>query len=299
VAALLNKLTLIGAQTETEAEHYKTLGGTTVPIKVLGNLKYDWPAHIDEKKRDQLKQNLNIGASDLVLVAGSTHAQEEQLILDIYKSFRNKGKEIADQHLKIIIAPRHPERFDEVANIIENHGFNAIRYSNRKHFTGENDIYILDTIGLLADYYALASVAFVGGSLANVGGHNLLEPYLYAVPVVCGPHLHKTKETAAILSKEEALFIGSDRQEIEDKIITLLSDKGLREQMGKSGKTWLNNNRGAVERSMTAIATVISSSPVLSVDESAKKSGSQVIVSRVNPWHKLKENSKENKNKQL
>lgn len=248
---LLSKLTLIGAQTEREAEQYRLLAGTDVPIKVFGNLKYDWPANIDDHKCNQLRMDLGIGEQDLVVVAGSTHADEEKMILNLYKHCPN---------VKIIIAPRHPERFEEVASLIQSDGCTAIRYSQSGKFIHERDVYLLDTIGMLADYYSIASIAFVGGSLAKVGGHNLLEPYLYAVPVVCGPHLDKTRETAAILSNEKALFIGADAKEIESKMMMLLQDEALRKKMGAIGQSWLNNNRGAVDRSMVAIAHLLESS---------------------------------------
>ena len=214
-APLLNKLTLIGAQTLKEAEHYQALSDAQLPIKVFGNLKYDWPALIDDQAKKVLRSNLNIAENDLVLVAGSTHPEEEKLVLRLQKRFPS---------VKIIIAPRHPERFDEVAKIIETEGYSVTRYTQSGKFNTNKDIYLLDTIGLLANFYAIASIAFVGGTIAKVGGHNLLEPYLYAVPVVCGPHLYKTKETATILSDIKALLIGNNATEVEKRIIELLND---------------------------------------------------------------------------
>ena len=300
ISSLLTKLTLIGSQTEAEAERYRFFANGTVPIKIIGNSKYDWPAHINDEKCSQLKQDLGIKTGDLVLIAGSTHALEETMILDICKRFKNETNKQAGKKIKIIIAPRHPERFDEVAEIIKNNGYNVIRYSEKGQFTHKNDVYLLDTIGLLANYYALASVSFVGGTLAKVGGHNLLEPYLYGVPVVCGPHLYKTRETAAILNNENALFIGNDAQEIENKIVMLLLDKNLRQQMGKIGKSWLNKNSGAVARAMAEISVFIPIASVsVSLSEDISNLTRQVAIGRVNPWQKLKEKSKESKNEQL
>ncbi len=253
-SAILNKLTLIGAQTANEAQNYHALAGNNVNIKVFGNLKYDWPASIDDQARKQLRNNLGITDKDLLIVAGSTHFEEEALILQIQKRFPS---------VKIIIAPRHPERFDEVAKIIEDNGHTVSRYTQSGKFSAATDIYLLDTIGELANFYSIASVAFVGGTIAKIGGHNLLEPYLYAVPAVCGPHLFKTQETAAILSNAKALFIGKDAQDVQDRIIQLLEDHNLRTKMGKVGQSWLENNRGAVSKSMQAIA------PILENDENA------------------------------
>jgi 3-deoxy-D-manno-octulosonic-acid transferase len=97
----------------------------------------------------------------------------------------------------------------------------------------------------------------VGGTIAKVGGHNLLEPYLYGVPVVCGPYLFKTKETAMILSGENALFIAPDAEAVQNKLLHLIQDKNLRIQMGTKGQIWLSNNRGAVAKSLEYIDALL------------------------------------------
>jgi len=210
-----------------------------------------------------LKSKIGITEDNLVIIAGSTHPEEEELILDTYRQALtdnelafNNNQMTSQKNLKLIIAPRHPERFDAVAKVIENAGYNVCRFSKNEKLLGPNDVYLLDTIGQLANFYALATLAFVGGTIANVGGHNLLEPYLYAVPVVCGPHLFKTRETATILSKEKALYIANDAQEVKNKMIELLQNENLRKQMGAIGQRWLENNRGAVAKSIDAIAAL-------------------------------------------
>lgn len=253
---VLRKLAFIGTQTIQEIDHYQQVAGKNLPIKVLGNLKYDWPA-VDQSTISSLKEQLGIEPNDIVLVAGSTHNEEEKIILDTYKDFlANKSKQ-TNQHLKIIIAPRHPERFDTVARIVEDAGFKAKHYSRNEKFIDQRDVYLLDTIGQLANFYSIASLAFVGGTISKVGGHNLLEPYLYAVPVVCGSHLFKTKETANILNKENALFIASDKQGVKEKLLYLVENPNLRQKMGKLGQLWLNNNRGAVSRSLVVIDNLL------------------------------------------
>jgi 3-deoxy-D-manno-octulosonic-acid transferase len=249
----IRKLALIGAQTNTEVEHYKVVGGDDLPIQVFGNLKYDWTAQLDSATIYHLKEQLGIQPDDLVLIGGSTHPEEEKIILDTYKKFLTSPQTNNGKKLKVIIAPRHPERFEIVAKLIENAGFKTRRYSKNEKFAEQNDIYLLDTIGQLANFYSIASLAFVGGSIAKVGGHNLLEPYLYAVPVVCGPHLFKTKETAAILDNEKALFIAPDAQTVENKLLELIQNRDLRKQMGNIGQFWLNNNRGAVSKALAAV----------------------------------------------
>ena len=252
---IIRKLSLIGTQSEAESQNYKDVAGINLPIQVLGNLKYDWIAAMDVNACQGLKAKLNISASDLVLIAGSTHADEEKVVLNAYKKVLAQCS-TTDKKIKLIIAPRHPERFDLVAKIIEEAGFKVCRYSHEK-FTQLDEVYLLDTIGQLANFYAISSLAFVGGTIAKIGGHNLLEPYLYAVPVVCGPYLFKTKESATILEHCQALFIGQNAQEVENKIIELLQNDNTRINMGTIGKEWLENNRGAVAKSLDAIAKIL------------------------------------------
>lgn len=253
---ILKKLACVGVQSAQEAERYKEIAGQDLQVEITGNLKYDWPALYDENKRIELKHKLGIDLQDLVLIGGSTHQGEEKVILDFYKNYLQHNNE-AKNNLRLIIAPRHPERFQIVAKIIEEAGFKVKQYSKNEMLESLNDIYLLDTIGQLANFYSIASLAFVGGSFANIGGHNLLEPYLYAVPVVCGPNLFKTKESAAILSNEKALFIAQNAKEIEQKLQILIEQKDLRKQMGEKGQHWLNNNRGAVQKSLAVISSIL------------------------------------------
>ncbi len=267
---IINKLSLVGAQSEAESQRYKEVAGNDLPVQIFGNLKYDWPALLNAEAIENLKIQLGINKNDLVLIAGSTHADEEKVVLNAYKQAVAENSINNNKSIKLIIAPRHPERFDQVAKIIENNGCSAKRYSKNEKLSEPNDVYLLDTIGQLGNFYAIASVAFVGGSIAKVGGHNLLEPYLYAVPVVCGQHLFKTKESATILSKEKALLIGYSDNEVENAILTLLNDAKLREQMGKTGQQWLENNRGAVAKAINAIAGLLESKKNSSIDNEIK-----------------------------
>lgn len=250
-------MALIGAQTSKEVEHYKAVAGNDLPIQVFGNLKYDWLPLFNSAAVTELKNQLGIKSDDLVLIGGSTHIEEEKIILDTYKAYLSSSLPGHKKNLRVILAPRHPERFETVAKIIENCGYRVRRYSQNEKFAEENEIYLLDTIGQLANFYSIASLAFVGGSIANVGGHNLLEPYLYGVPVVCGPNLFKTRETATILASEKALFIAPDAKMVEKKLMELIQDSDLCRSMGGIGQLWLNNNRGAVSKSLVEIGILL------------------------------------------
>jgi len=154
---------------------------------------------------------------------------------------------------KLIIAPRHPERFQRVIEIVSSFGRRPRRCSREEAFAARDDVFVLDTIGELAKYYAASNVAFVGGTIAKIGGHNLLEPYAYGVPVACGPHLFKTKETARILRERGALLIGKNQAEVEGLLYKLFADEKFRKQAGKAGQDWLKDNQGAVSRALSAV----------------------------------------------
>jgi 3-deoxy-D-manno-octulosonic-acid transferase len=255
-APMLRKFALIGAQTQAEANRYRAIGGEALPVTVFGNLKYDGLTVLDSAQVAILASELNIGDGELVLVAGSTHDGEESTVLDVLDTYaaapENKGK-----ILRLIIAPRHPERFEAVADLIRQRGYNVKRHSLRQAFKDQSDVFLLDTIGSLSKFYAVASVAFVGGTLARVGGHNLVEPYAYAVPVVCGPSLYKTREIANTLIESNALRVGKNRSEVEQLLLSLLTNQELKATIGSCGKAWLQENQGASERALKAIEPLV------------------------------------------
>ncbi len=255
---LLQRFSIIATQSQVEADRYSALAEKNLPLKVLGNLKYDIQPAITFSDVIQLKAKLNIAEQDLVLIAGSTHENEEAFVLRTLNRFVElTDTKYRSRTLRLIIAPRHPERFNRVAQIITQAGHPVRRYSRNQSFTSKTDVMLIDTIGVLSKYYALADLAFVGGTIAKVGGHNLLEPYLYSVPAVCGPFVYKTKDTANILRHRKALFIGKNKTEIEAAIIRLLDNAKIRENMGRNGKVWLEENRGAVRQTLDNLTPLL------------------------------------------
>jgi 3-deoxy-D-manno-octulosonic-acid transferase len=162
----------------------------------------------------------------------------------------------------LIIAPRHPERWQHVAEVITAAGFRVRRCSLGERFEQDGDVYMLDTIGQLFNYYSLATVAFVGGTLAKVGGHSLAEPYAYGVPVICGPHLFKTSDIARSLKEAKAIKVVKDTDEFIPALDALLQSSELRKAMGDRGHTWVMQSQGAVRRTMGMIESVLNSSTI-------------------------------------
>ena len=245
IGEALSKTSLILAQSKQEAERYRELAGAAADIRVTGNLKFDGLKPIEASERQALQKQLTLNDDDLVIVGGSTHEGEESVLLSATQALREAGLKP-----RLILVPRHPERFKRAADIVAKYGFSAIRFSNNDSFKSDDEVYILDTIGQLNRFYSIANIAFVGGTVAPIGGHNLVEPCAYSVPVVCGPHVHKTRDVARALVANDALLLNQDDQELIDNIVILAKDPELRKTIGANGCAFLAESQGAVKRAL-------------------------------------------------
>ncbi|MBX9696210.1 MAG: hypothetical protein K2Z81_27725, partial [Cyanobacteria bacterium] len=197
---------------------------------------------ISDSERSQLAAQLKIAPDDFVVVAGSTHEGEESAMLDALKGL--------NYSFKLILVPRHPERFNRVASLIESQSCRVRRFSKNESFENRNDVYLLDTIGQLSRFYSQATLAFVGGTIANVGGHNLVEPCIYKVPVVCGPHIHKTRELFQRLKEANAIVLLNDEKELKSTIETMQDAPDMRNSLGENGFNFLAQSQGALVRTL-------------------------------------------------
>lgn len=238
----LQMFTALAVQSFSEASRYEKLSGTAQNIAVCGNIKIDGIKAIPENEILELRQMLNLGASDPVLVAGSTHEGEEVALLQCPAV--RKGL------VKLILVPRHPERFNRVASIIESNGYHVRRFSRTERFTENADVYLLDTIGQLSRFYSIASMAFVGGTIAPIGGHSLAEPCAYSIPVVCGPHTHKTRDIATSMLEQKALIQVSGKEALHAQLEHLALSPAARREAGSAGNRWLHENQGALARTL-------------------------------------------------
>ncbi len=255
---VIEQFKCIGTQTEEEAERYrKILGTRRVPdqIQVLGNLKFDGLKPAAPEIVTSLRQQLNLPADAKVIVGGSTHEGEELALIQSFSKLQQTFPT-----LKLILVPRHPERFNEVAELIGKSGLSYARFSLNQSFAAGKDILLLDAIGHLLEFYSLASVAFVGGTIYPLGGHNLMEPYADKVPVVCGPHLEKIKDVANALTARQALTKVADAAELTVALNLLLSQPRLAEEMGSRGHQLIIESSGATSRALTLIDKILASS---------------------------------------
>jgi len=275
-SSVLRSFSVIGVQSPEEAKRYFSVGGDVINVAVLGNIKFDGLKPISAKAREQLAAQINLPEGTPVLVAGSTHESEEACVLKAYHQLLDSTY---GARARLIIVPRHPERFDRVADLIKEYDFSVRRHSLGQSFTGaKGEVYLLDVIGKLFDFYSLSTVAFVGGTLAPVGGHNIMEPYAYGVPAVVGPRTEKVKDLMTALSAQEAIIQGKNEAQIIAGILSYFESEPSRVKAGLAGEDILVKSQGAVAKALTLIESQLDSPFSLAVASSASPSASASSV---------------------
>jgi 3-deoxy-D-manno-octulosonic-acid transferase len=235
---ILKRVTLFLMQSDEDARRIMDIGAREVSVKVTGNMKYD-----RSPEPVTLPKAINSWAhGGFLLVAGSTHAGEEEMLLHALKE-----NEITDLYLAIV--PRHPERFDDVARLLETENYLYSRFSEL--LAGrppQGNIMLVDAMGVLDGFYALADAAFVGGSLVPVGGHNLLEPAMHRVPVITGPHIHNFRDISGALVKAGGCEVVRDSEALSVFVHTLVVDREKRDDMGDAARNACEATKGASEK---------------------------------------------------
>lgn len=243
---LLEPIRLVLARTESDAGRFAALGVPRDAIRVLGNIKYDLEP---DPTPLPWAGALEVAAGDRpVVVAGSTMEGEEATVLDAASNL-----EAADLPILLVLAPRHPERFDAVADLVTDRGLALIRRSTGEPPSPETSVYLLDTIGELARAYRSAAVAFVGGSFAPTGGHNPLEPAVWEVPVLSGPHVHNFLEVFDEMTAVGAARLVADGDELGAVLAEWLAAPGSAAAAGAAGRAVVEANRGAASRTAAAL----------------------------------------------
>lgn len=246
---------VIAAQGEADAERFRALGAAAERTHVTGNLKFDLalPPDIGERGR-RLRERYAPGGT--VWVAGSTHGgAEEEAVLQAHRRVS-----AVHSGALLVLAPRHPNRFGEVAAWLERQGVAFTRRSQSEAAGEASNVLLLDTLGELLHFYAAADVAFVGGSLVPIGGHNLLEPASLGLPVLTGPHNSNGQDIARLLLDCGAAEVVRNGDELGSRVAQLLSDEALRVEMGNRGRAAVERNRGALEKLMALIDSLLNGS---------------------------------------
>ena len=253
VKPMLQAVTLVAVQTQIEAERFIALGLPADRIQVTGTVKFD--IVVSEELIQRGKQlRAQCGVERPVWIAGSTHAGEEEIVLAAFALIR---KQIPGALLLLI--PRHPERAKDVHTLCTKANYQVIRYTENQPITAATDIYLTDVIGQLLTQYAAADVAFVGGSFVPVGGHNVLEPAVLGLPVLTGPHMFNFVESEQLLSKAGALWQINNAEQLANKMVELLQNPAQRQQAGTAGQQVIEKNRGAVEKHMRILESLVAS----------------------------------------
>lgn len=254
---ILRQVACYAAQSAADGNRVIALGLPSDRMHMAGNLKFDLPfdATWRIKGRD-LRQNLNekSGKSRPVWIAASTHEGEEACILEAHRLVHEAVPDAV-----LILVPRHPERFAPVAALSEQMGFRTVRRTQQDHsLTAEQSVFLGDTMGEMMVFYAASDVAFVGGSLAPIGGHNLLEPASMAMPILTGAHLHNFVAISQLLKEARALIIADNAIAIANQVIQWLQDPSLRKQVGQRAEHALHAHKGALARHLALIQKVLS-----------------------------------------
>jgi 3-deoxy-D-manno-octulosonic-acid transferase len=243
----------IAAQSQEDAERFRSIGASPERTHVVGNIKFDFGYPPDMESRGHALRQM-LGANRPIWVAGSTHEKEEELLIAAHVRIRERfGNAL------LVLVPRHPPRFGDVATLLREQGLRFVRRTSAVPVNADTEVYLLDTLGELPPFYAAGDVAFVGGSLGidNVGGHNLLEPAALGLPIVAGPHNFNSADIARMLVERQALQIVHDPEELAKVVGGLMANPTLRATMGAAGRRTVDDNRGAVSRLMEFLEPIL------------------------------------------
>ena len=255
---VLGNVSALCMQTAEDGRRIVAIGADPKLVHITRNLKYDIPvnAPTDEMKRG-LREGCKIPHGIVTITAGSTHADEEEIVIAAYQRLLAEGRECM-----LILAPRHPERAAQVAEILTN---SAIPFTlrskidHREEMFKPGNVLLVDTVGELMRFYAMSDLAFVGGSLEPTGGHNILEPASLGVPVLFGPHMQNFRESASLILSCGGGFQVKDGEELTALLRLLMDNKDKRQTSGRNGMRLLQENSGATEMHMEVIRKLLRS----------------------------------------
>lgn len=245
------KISFVAAQSQADAARFIALGAQPAQVITTGNIKFDQeiPASIHEKAAN-FKSLL--GTDRPIWVAASTHEGEEEQVLAAFTAIK-----AALPDALLVLVPRHPERFSKVAALCQQKGYEVVLRSQNQPCPANVSVYIGDSMGELPAFYAACDVAFVGGSLVPVGGHNLLEPAALGIPGITGSYIHNFMEITALLEQAQAIKKVANEAELATAVIAWLTNPVLKTKAGEAGYNVVVKNRGAVEKHLQILKTLL------------------------------------------
>jgi 3-deoxy-D-manno-octulosonic-acid transferase len=244
-------------QSEEAARRIVALGADPARVIVTGSLKFDsldWPGVGPHgQSRDRVLRYFRLSPGRPVVMAASTLRGEDQAAFEAFRRVQARWPDAL-----LVVAPRHPERFDEVTRQAAEEGFRVVRKTSLPvDQSPDADVVVLDTIGELARLYQIASVVFVGGSLVDAGGHNILEPAIFGKAIVFGPHMHNFAEISAEFLRGGAAIQVSSTRELGETFVALVGDGVRRASIGAAARAIVESNRGAKARTMAVVTALL------------------------------------------
>ena len=242
---------VIAAQTEADAERFRSIGASPERTHVTGNIKFDFDIPAQTRSQGAEFRAQHIGARP-VWIAGSTHEGEEEAALDAHAAVT---KEIQDALL--ILVPRHPNRFDSVRGLLARRGVGFASRSRERAPQPGTEVFLVDTLGELLAFYAASDVAFVAGSLVPIGGHNMLEPAALGLPILSGPHTFNAEDIAEMFFATGAARRVGDATELGAAVLAYFREPDERHTDGEAGRQIVVANRGALARLLALIEPLL------------------------------------------
>ena len=242
---------VIAAQSKADAERFLSLGARADRTRITGNIKFDFELPDDLKTRaEELRRTLF--GSRPVWIAASTHEGEEAAVLAAQLLLLEEHPD-----LLLILVPRHPQRFESVADLVRRRGFLGVRRTSGLPCSDQTQVYVGDTMGELTLLYGASDIAFVGGSLTPVGGHNLLEPAALGVPVLTGPHVFNAQDIADQFIEQQACRVVADSSELAEAVTSLLADPAEGGRLAANAQRILEQNRGALAQLQDLVLPIL------------------------------------------
>ena len=263
VARILQQVDLVAVQDERTAARFRALGARPAVVHVTGSLKYDGAeTNRANPKTNQLRAVADIRESDIVLMAGSTQHPEEEYALGIFQALVGEYPQ-----LRLVLVPRHRERFDEVANLLQQSGVAWSRRSELPAAEARSQhpaarILLVDTIGELGAWWGLAQIAFVGGSFGKRGGQNMLEPAAYGAAVSFGPHTRNFHDIVRALLDAQGAHVAHDSGELQDFVRRCLRDPSSARRLGQNAQRLVASQLGATQKTVDLLTVTLQMAPL-------------------------------------
>lgn len=258
MAPVLQSIDAVLAQSKEDAQRFRQISKHPEKplVEVLGNIKFDQSLPANQDNKPMLTMQVQWGKDRPVFILASTHEDEETQVLKHLKTIQQASPEVL-----VLVVPRHPERFQTVVEQAKALGFITYRRSEPETIKSDAEVIVVDCVGELMRWYPFADVAFVGGSLVPIGGHNVLEPALAEVPVITGLHMHNFAQITQMLIDKKAIICANNALELAESAVSLLSNKNKRQRMVDAANKVLCDNQGALQGYQDWIDKVLGSAP--------------------------------------